>query len=171
MGKVRFGVVGTNFITDWVIAGAREDERFQLSAVCSRTRERGEEFAAKHSIEHVFTSLEEMAASDKVDAIYIASPNYMHAEQSILCMNHGKHVLCEKPLAQTHEDIEAMRKALPRLLPFKIGSRGELLEWYKELKEHEPDHRHKSHLYGLHPGQLITPDETPDMKASGTAGT
>ena len=39
-----------------------------------------------------------MAASDKVDAIYIASPNYMHAEQSILCMNHGKHVLCEIPL-------------------------------------------------------------------------
>ena len=61
------------------------------------------------------------------------------------------------------EDIEAMRKALPRLLPFKIGSRGELLEWYKELKEHEPDHRHKSHLYGLHPGNLITPDETPDL--------
>ena len=66
-------------------------------------------------------------------------------------------------LGENDEDIEAMRKALPRLLPFKIGSRGELLEWYKELKEHEPDHRHKSHLYGLHPGNLITPDETPDL--------
>ncbi len=66
-------------------------------------------------------------------------------------------------LGENDDDIEAMRKALPRLLPFKIGSRGELLEWYKELKEHEPDHRHKSHLYGLHPGNLITPDETPDL--------
>ncbi len=66
-------------------------------------------------------------------------------------------------LGENDEDIEAVRKALPRLLPFKIGSRGELLEWYKELKEHEPDHRHKSHLYGLHPGNLITPDETPDL--------
>ena len=94
MKKVRFGVVGTNFITDWVIAGAREDERFELAAVCSRTRERGEEFAAKHNIPHIFTSLEEMAASNKVDAIYIASPNYMHAQQSILCMSYGKHVLC-----------------------------------------------------------------------------
>ncbi len=56
-----------------------------------------------------------------------------------------------------------LEEKLPRLLPFKIGSRGELLEWYKELKEHEPEHRHKSHLYGLHPGQLITPDETPDL--------
>ena len=41
MDKVRFGVVGTNFISDWVIAGAREDPRFELVAVCSRTRERG----------------------------------------------------------------------------------------------------------------------------------
>ena len=114
MGKVRFGVVGTNFITDWVIAGAREDERFCLSAVCSRTRERGEEFAAKHSIEHVFTSLEEMAASDKVDAIYIASPNYMHAEQSILCMNHGKHVLCEKPMASNAREARAMVESAQR---------------------------------------------------------
>lgn len=111
MNKVRFGVVGTNFITDWVIAGAREDERFELAAVCSRTRERGEEFAAKHSIPHIFTSLEEMAASDKVDAIYIASPNYMHAKQSILCMNHGKAVLCEKPMASNAREARAMVEA------------------------------------------------------------
>lgn len=108
MKKVRFGVVGTNFITDWVIAGAREDERFELAAVCSRTRERGEKFAAKHNIPHIFTSLEEMAASNKVDAIYIASPNYMHAQQSILCMSYGKHVLCEKPMASNAREAAAM---------------------------------------------------------------
>lgn len=114
MKKVRFGVVGTNFITDWVITGAREDERFELAAVCSRTRERGEEFAAKHNIPHIFTSLEEMAASDKVDAVYIASPNYMHHSQSTLCMSYGKHVLCEKPLAsnacEAKEMIDASKK-------------------------------------------------------------
>ena len=108
MEKVRFGVVGTNFITDWVIAGAREDSRFELAAVCSRTRERGEEFAGKHNIPYIFTSLEEMASSDKVDAIYIASPNYMHAEQSILAMSHGKHVLCEKPLASNAREAKEM---------------------------------------------------------------
>ena len=108
MNKIRFGVVGTNFITDWVIAGAREDDRFELAAVCSRTKERAEEFAAKHNIPHIFTSLEEMAASDKVDAIYIASPNYAHAEQSILCMNNGKHVLCEKPMAANAHEARRM---------------------------------------------------------------
>lgn len=113
MDKIRFGVVGTNFITDWVIEGAREDKRFELAAVCSRSRERGEEFAAKHHIPHVFTSVEEMAASDVIDAAYIASPNFMHASQSIICMSHGKHVLCEKPMAsnarEAREMIEASR--------------------------------------------------------------
>lgn len=114
MKKIRFGVVGTNFITDWVIAGAREDARFELTAVCSRTQERGEEFATKHNIPHIFTSLEAMAASDKVDAIYIASPNYAHAKQSILCMNHRKHVLCEKPMAANARQARLMSEAAHR---------------------------------------------------------
>ena len=111
MEKIRFGVVGTNFITDWVIAGAREDSRFELSAVCSRTKERGQEYATKHGIPHIFTSLEEMVASDKIDAVYIASPNYMHAEQSILAMKHGKHVLCEKPMASNAKEVRKMIEA------------------------------------------------------------
>ncbi|MDE6240029.1 MAG: Gfo/Idh/MocA family oxidoreductase, partial [Muribaculaceae bacterium] len=108
MKKVRFGVIGTNFITDWVIEGAREDERFELAAVCSRSRDRGEEFAARHAIPHVFTSVEEMAASDVIDAVYIASPNFMHASQSIICMSHGKHVLCEKPMASNAREAREM---------------------------------------------------------------
>ena len=66
-------------------------------------------------------------------------------------------------LGTDEEFKKELEEKYARLLPFKVGSRGELLEWYKELKEHEPEHRHKSHLYGLHPGQLITPDETPDL--------
>ena len=111
MKKIRFGVVGTNNITDWVIAGGRQDERFELTAVCSRTQERAEEFAAKHGIPHTFTSLEEMASSPLIDAVYIATPNYVHAEQSILCMNHGKHVLCEKPFASNAKEVRLMIEA------------------------------------------------------------
>ena len=114
MKRVRFGVVGTNNITDWVIAGGRQDERFEVAAVCSRTQERADEFAAKHGIPHTFTSLEEMAASDAVDAIYIATPNCCHAGQAILCMNHGKHVLCEKPIASNAREARAMTEAARR---------------------------------------------------------
>ena len=111
MKKIRFGVVGTNNISDGVIAGGRQDERFELTAVCSRTQERAEEFAAKHGIPHIFTSLEEMASSPLIDAVYIATPNYVHAEQSILCMNHGKHVLCEKPFASNAKEVRLMIEA------------------------------------------------------------
>lgn len=114
MKKVRFGVVGTNNITDWVIAGGRQDERFELTAVCSRTQERADEFASKHGIPYTFTSLDEMAASDKVDAIYIATPNCCHASQAIICMDHGKHVLCEKPFASNAAEVREMTAAARR---------------------------------------------------------
>lgn len=106
--KVRFGIVGTNFITDWVISGAKQNERFELTAVYSRKQETADAFAAKHRIPHTFTSLEEMAKSPLIDAVYIASPNFLHASQSILCMQNGKHVLCEKPLASNAREVQEM---------------------------------------------------------------
>ena len=126
MKKIRFGVIGTNNITDWVIAGGREDSRFELVAVCSRTQERADEFAAKHGIPYTFTSLEQMAESDLIDAVYIATPNYMHAKQSIACMNRGKHVLCEKPFAsnarEAKEMIEVARKNNVTLMEAMIST-------------------------------------------------
>lgn len=112
--KIRFGVVGTNFITDWVIAGARQDERFELTAVYSRQPETADAFAARHQIPYTFTDLEEMAKSSLIDAVYIASPNFLHASQSILCMQHGKHVLCEKPFASNAKEVKAMIDASHR---------------------------------------------------------
>lgn len=114
MDKVRFGVVGTNFISDWVMTGAGQDSRFEAVAVCSRKKETAEAFAARHGIPHIFTSLEEMASSPLIDAVYIASPNSLHAQQSILCMSHGKHVLCEKPLASNAKEAERMIESSER---------------------------------------------------------
>ncbi len=106
--KLRFAVIGTNFISDWVIAGARQDSRFELTAIYSRNQSTATDFAAKHKIPLTFTSLEEMACSKQVDAVYIASPNSFHAAQSILMMRHGKHVLCEKPLAANTDEVKLM---------------------------------------------------------------
>ena len=108
MNRLRFGIIGTNFISDWVIAGGRQDERFELAAVYSRTQESADAFAAKHDIPHTFTSLEAMAASPLIDAVYVASPNAFHAAQSILCMEHGKHVLCEKAFASNAREVREM---------------------------------------------------------------
>ncbi|WP_416147883.1 Gfo/Idh/MocA family protein [Salipaludibacillus sp. HK11] len=105
---IKYGVIGTNFITDWLIEAGKEVNDFQLAAVYSRTKQRGEEFAEKHNAPHVFTNLEEMAKSPMIDAVYIASPTAFHAEQAILFLNHGKHVLCEKPIASHNQEVAEM---------------------------------------------------------------
>ncbi|WP_036635532.1 Gfo/Idh/MocA family protein [Paenibacillus massiliensis] len=105
---VRFGIIGTNWITERFIQAAQETDQFSLTAIYSRTEEKGAEFAAKYNHPTVFTGLTEMLQSDLIDAVYIASPNSFHAEQAILCMKHGKHVLCEKPMASNSRELREM---------------------------------------------------------------
>lgn len=93
------------------LKGAAMDSRFELTAVCSRSRDRATEFAQKHNVRLKFTDIEEMASSSEVDAIYIATPNSLHARQAITCMSHGKHVLCEKPLASNAREVRSMTEA------------------------------------------------------------
>ena len=107
---IRFGIIGTNWITEKFIDAASLLEDFELVAVYSRTEERASEFAQKHHASHIFTNLEEMAKSDLIDAVYIASPNSYHAQQAILMMKHGKHVICEKPMASNQHEVEQMIK-------------------------------------------------------------
>jgi len=105
---IKFGVIGTNWITDKFLEAAKELEDFYLTAVYSRTEEKAREFANTHGVSHIFTNIEEMVQSNTIDAVYIASPNSLHANQAILCMNNGKHVLCEKPLASNTTEAQAM---------------------------------------------------------------
>lgn len=105
---IRIGLVGTNWITERLLGGAAHVETLSVTAVYSRTSERAAEFAGKHGIPHQFTNLEEMAGSDKIDAVYIATPNSFHAEQAILFLKNGKHVLCEKPLAANSKEVQHM---------------------------------------------------------------
>ncbi len=108
---INIGIVGTNFITDRLIEGAKLVSDAKISAVYSRSEEKGKEFAEKHNIEYVFTSLEEMAKSDVIDAVYIASPNSLHASQAILFLNNKKHVLGEKAFASNTKEVDEMIKA------------------------------------------------------------
>lgn len=105
---IRFGIIGTNWITDSFIKAASELQDFKLSAVYSRTQDRAIEFASKYGVELTYTSLEEMAKSNEIDAVYIASPNSYHAEQAILFMENKKHVLCEKPIASNTPELKKM---------------------------------------------------------------
>lgn len=105
---VKFGFIGTSKISDRFAAALKQTEGCTITAVYSRTKEKGEEFAQKHNIKNIFTSLEEMLKSGLVDAVYIASPNGVHASQAIKVMEHKKHVLCEKSIASSISELDMM---------------------------------------------------------------
>ena len=72
-------------------------------------------------------------------------------------------VAAAEQLGEDGELAAELRGKLARIQPFRTGSDGRLLEWSEEMSEREVHHRHISHLYGLHPARLITPDETPEL--------
>ena len=111
---VRFGVIGTGRISDWVLKGASQDPRIRVTAVCSRTVENAEAFVARNPLAYgakIYTSVEEMAADPQVDAVYIGTPNETHCPLTLACLKAGKHVLCEKPLAVNAEEGRQMVQA------------------------------------------------------------
>lgn len=106
--KIRFGIVGTSKITDEFLKGAKKVEEFVLSGVYSRKEETAKEFATKYDVKNIFTNLEEMAKSDLIDAVYIASPNSFHYEQAKVFLTNKKHVFCEKPMASNSKKVKSM---------------------------------------------------------------
>ena len=105
---VRFGIIGTNFITERLLTAAALCDDFKLTTVYSRSLERAQAFAKQWGAANAVDSLAALAKSDQVDAVYIASPNLYHADQAIQMLNGGKHVLCEKPIAKDIAQLRGM---------------------------------------------------------------
>lgn len=114
MNRLRFGIIGTNNITDWFLKGALEDSRFEIKAVCSRSITRAREFAAKYGAPLAFDNPSDMAQCDEIDAVYIATPNSTHCQLAVMFMDHHKHVLCEKPMASNAREVKLMIDASRR---------------------------------------------------------
>lgn len=105
---IRFGIIGTNTITETFLSAAKRVGDFQLTAVYSRSLDKANAFAEQYGAAYTFDDLEAMAGSPHIDAVYIASPNALHCEQSCLFLQHGKHVLCEKPLCSNLAEAQKM---------------------------------------------------------------
>jgi predicted dehydrogenase len=105
--SLRVGILGTAKIAGSFMVGARASSRVEVVAIASRDRARGEAFAATHGIARACT-YDELIADRGVDAIYNPLPNSLHAAWSIAAARAGKHVLCEKPLATSEAEAQAM---------------------------------------------------------------
>lgn len=137
---VNFAVIGTSKITCAFIEAAKQDPRFNLIAVYSRHIETAQHFAKKHNIKYSFDDLSDLANSDEVEAVYIASPNSFHAKQSIKMLAAGKHVLCEKPVAINEKELKTMvMAARDNNVCFMEAMLISFLPNYLQIKKHLKD--------------------------------
>ena len=97
---MKWGIIATGTIADKFAGtiGKMCSEGQSLAAVGSRNEEKAGEFAAKHGIARYYGSYEGVWSDPDVDAVYIGTPNNLHYENCLACLENGKHVLCEKPL-------------------------------------------------------------------------
>ncbi|MEG1310641.1 MAG: Gfo/Idh/MocA family oxidoreductase [Romboutsia sp.] len=110
MKKIKFGVIGSNFIVKNFLEASKYINDFELFAFYSRNFDTAKSFQDKYNIKHIYTNLDEMANNDEIDAIYIASPNSLHHSQAIKFLKNKKHVLCEKSLASNTSEVKNMFK-------------------------------------------------------------
>jgi len=94
---IRWGILGTGKIARAFALGLREIPDAILVAVGSRSRYGADKFGREFDVGHRHASYQALAIDPEVDVIYIATPHALHAENSLLCLDAGKHVLCEKP--------------------------------------------------------------------------
>lgn len=115
MQKIRWGIIGCGAIAANFARGLCVLDDAELAAVGSRTEKKARVFAKKHNAKRAHGSYEQLAADPEVDVVYVATPHPFHMENTILCLEHGKAVLCEKPFAmnarQAEKMIDAAKKA------------------------------------------------------------
>lgn len=105
---VNWLVIGIGDITrKRVLPAIGEDPRSHLHAILTRDPRKGEAYPGVH----LYTSLETALADPAIDAVYVASPVALHAEQTIASLRAGKHVLCEKPTAMNFAEAQSMVEA------------------------------------------------------------
>ena len=108
-GKLKWGLIGaSNIAKQWMHASINRHPDCEVVSVYSRDRERASGYAQDLRLQRHFTHLEPFLADPELDAVYISTTNDKHREEAIAAAKAGKHILCEKPLALTVEDAQAM---------------------------------------------------------------
>ncbi len=108
---LRWGILGTARINRMLIPPLRVSPGNRLVAVASRELARAEAYAREWEIGRAVAPYEALLADPEIDAVYIPLPNHLHAEWTIKAARAGKHVLCEKPLALSVDEVDAMETA------------------------------------------------------------
>ena len=107
---IRWGILGSGRIARKFASDLKYVKNSELIAIGSRSMEGAETFAAEFPVQYKHSSYEELVQNNEVDVIYIATPHNLHYENTLLCLNNNKAVLCEKPFAMNISQTKAMIK-------------------------------------------------------------
>jgi len=108
---LNWGLLSTAHINRALITPLGVSKRNRLLAVASRTQESADRYAREWKIPRAHGSYEALLADPEIDVIYNSLPNHLHAEWTIKAVEAGRHVLCEKPLALSVDEVDAMQEA------------------------------------------------------------
>jgi xylose dehydrogenase (NAD/NADP) len=114
MPPLRWGLLSTARINRALIPAIRESARSELTTIASRTLDRARDYADEWNIPRALGSYEALLADPAIDIVYIPLPNHLHCEWTVRALEAGKHVLCEKPLALSVEDVDRIGDACRR---------------------------------------------------------
>jgi len=114
-GRVKVGIVGSQFVADLHAAAFQScSGEAELVAIASPTPGHATTLAEKYAVPRIFIDYRDMLKERDIDMVTIAVPNDLHARMALDCAAAGKHIVCEKPLAMTVEEGEAMVDAAAR---------------------------------------------------------
>ncbi len=111
MRKLRVAIIGLGIGRQHALAYQSLPEQFEIAAVCAQSVESARSAAADFGAAHAVTRFEDALALNDVDVIDVCTPPYLHAAQAEAALRAGKHVICEKPLAATLAEIDALAHA------------------------------------------------------------
>jgi len=109
--KINFGVLGVARIVERLAPALRSAPDLQLLAVASRSLPKARAAARKWNAARAYRGYDQLLRDDDLHAVYIPLPNHLHCDWTIRALEHGKHVLCEKPLAINAGEARRMRDA------------------------------------------------------------
>lgn len=112
--RVRWGILGDAAINDAFIPGVQSASNSELMGLASRRPEAGARAADRWSIPRVYHSYDDLLTDPEIDAVYIPLPNHVHAEWTVRAADARKHVLCEKPLALSLDEVKEIELAASR---------------------------------------------------------
>ena len=106
--NIRWGIIGLGNIANKFAADLLTVNGVELCAVASRSQQKADDFAKKHQAAKAYNSYEALASDPSIDAVYIATPHSLHKENTLLCLEQGIAVLCEKPFAMSADEVNTM---------------------------------------------------------------